>query len=200
MTRLHLVIGPGRVEDFLQIFRTGVGVAVRVGCSLQDLLCGQFQLDESYVDRRITTIFLDGKPVDAVGSARIREGSTLALSAAMPGLAGAILRRGGALAPLRANITCEDGERSEAPERDGVITVKLFNLLAPELAPGFLRRGVLLPAAEAEAFLRRRPPAFWDGCREILLDGKRVEAALLKGGCWAPPGESVDLSVALREA
>jgi len=193
-------MGPGRVGDFLQIFRTGVGVAVRAGCSLKDLLCGQFQLDESYVDRRITTIFLDGKPVDAVGSARIREGSTLALSAAMPGLAGAILRRGSALAPLRANLSREDGEKSEGPERDGVITVKLFNLLAPELAPGFLSRGVLLPAAEAEAFLRQRPPAFWDDCREILLDGKRVEAALLQGGRWVAPGEPVDLSVVLREA
>lgn len=200
MTRLHLVIGPGRVGDFLQIFRTGVGVAVRVGCSLKDLLCGQFQLDGSYVDCRITTIFLDGKPVDAIGSARIREGSILALSAAMPGLAGAILRRGSVLSPLRANITREDGESSETPERDGVITVKLFNLLAPELAPGFLRRGVLLPAAEAEAFLRRRPPAFWDGCREILLDGKRVEAALLRDDSWAPPGDSVELSVEFLEA
>jgi len=171
-----------------------------VGCSLKDLLCGQFLLDETYVDRRITTIFLDGKPVDAVGSARILEGSTLALSAAMPGLAGAILRRGGALAPLRANIPREEGERSVAPERDGVITVKLFNLLVPELATGFLRRGVLLPAAEAEAFFRQRPPAFWDDCREILLDGKRMEAALLTGGCWAPAGGSVNLSVALREA
>ena len=190
---------PGRLEDLLQIFRTGVGVAVRVGCSVKDLLCGQFRLDESYVDRRITTIFLDGRPVDAIGAARIREGSTLALSAAMPGLAGAILRRGSALAPLRENITSEDGEESEAPERDGVITVKLFNLLAPELAPGFLRRGVLLPAAEAEGLFRREPPTFWDGCREILLDGKRVEAALLKDVPWAPPGILVCLSVDLRE-
>jgi len=199
MTRLHLIIEPGQFEDFLPIFRTGVGVGVHVGCTVKDLLCGQFQLDESYVDRRITTIFLDGKPVDAIGTARIREGSTLALSAAMPGLAGAILRRGGALATLRANITSEDGEKNVAPERDGMIMVKLFNLLAPELAPGFLRRGVLLTAADADGFLPLRSPPFWDGCREILLDGKRVKAAALKDGSWAPPGDSVDLSVALRE-
>ena len=197
-TRLHLVIGPGGIGEFLQIFRTGVGVAVRVGCSLKELLCGQFQLDASYVDRRITTIFLDGRPVDAVGSARVLEGSTLALSAAMPGLAGAILRRGGALSPLRANIP--PGESGTgAPERDGVITVKLFNLLGAELAPGFLRRGVLLPAADPADFLRRRPPAFWDGCREILLDGRRVEATSLKDGSREFPGGPVALSVALPE-
>ena len=199
MTRLHLVVEPGRIGDFLQLFRTGVGVAVRVGRTLNDLLCGQFELDESYVDRRITTIFLDGKPVDAVGTARIREGSVVALSAAMPGLAGAILRRGSALASLRANVTCEDGG-SEDLERDGVITVKLFNLLAPELAPEFLRRGILLPAAEAGAFFRQRPPEFWDGCREILLDGKRVEASLLTDGSWAPSGDPVELSAALGGA
>ena len=200
MTRLHLVVGPGRVEEFLQIFRTGVGVSVRVGCSLEDLLCRQFRLDESYVERRITTIFLDGRPVDAVGSERVREGSTLALSAAMPGLAGAILRRGGALAAMRSNLARGDGEKSDAPDRDGVITVKLFNLLAPELAPGFLRRGVLLSAAAAGEFFRRRPPAFWDGCREILLDGKRVEAAALEGGGWAHPAGPVALSVDVLEA
>ena len=152
------------------------------------------------MERRIGTIFLDGKPVDAVGSARIRESSTLALSAAMPGLAGAILRSGGALASLRGNITCKDGGTEPREERDGVITVKLFNLLAPELAPGFLEKGVILPAAEADAFLRQRSRAFWDGCREIFLDGERVEASLLEGGGWAPPGGSVALSVVLREA
>jgi hypothetical protein len=197
-TRLHLVIGRGGIGDFLPIFRTGVGVAARLGCSLEELLCGQFQIDASYVDRRITTIFLDGKPVDAVGATRVLEGSTLALSAAMPGLAGAILRRGGALAPLRGDITREESGPG-APERDGVITVKLFNLLGPELAPGFLRRGVLLPAADPEGFLRRRPPAFWDGCREILLDGRRVEATSLKDGSWAFPKDPVALSVALPE-
>lgn len=199
MTRLRLIIEPGQLEDFLPIFRTGVGVAVHVGCTVKDLLCGQFQLDESYVDRRITTIFLDGKPVDAIGTVRIREGSTLALSAAMPGLAGAILRRGGALATLRANIASADGEKNVAPEREGVITVKLFNLLAPELATGFLRRGVLVTAAAADGFLPLRSPPFRERCREILLDGKRVEAATLKDGSWAPPGDSVALSVALRE-
>jgi len=195
MTRLHLVVGPGRIGDFSQIFRTGVGVAVRVGCSLKDLLCGQFRLDESYVDRRITTIFLDGKPVDAVGSVRIREGSTLALSAAMPGLAGAILRRGGPLAPLRANIPRGDGEGGEAPERDGVITVKLFNLLTRELAPAFLRRGVLLPAAQAEIFFRGRDGAFWGGCIEILLDGERIGPETLTRGGWAAGAFAVALSV-----
>jgi len=64
-----------------------------VGCNLKDLLCGRFQLDEPYVERRITTIFLDGKPVDAIGSARTREGATPALSTAMPGLAEAFLRQ-----------------------------------------------------------------------------------------------------------
>jgi len=170
-----------------------------VGCSLEDLLCGQFQLDATYVDRRITTIFLDGKPVDAVGSARIREGSVLALSAAMPGLAGAILRRGGALAILRGNLPRAEGDDREAPGRDGVITLKLFNLLGPELAPGFLRRGVLLPAAGVENLLDGRPPEFWDGCREILLDGMRVDAASLADGSWAFPGDPVSLSVALPE-
>ena len=198
MTRLHIVMGPGQAVDFLGMVRTGVTVAVRVGCSVADLLVGRFGLDETYVTRRITTIFLDGKPVDAVGSARARDGATLALSAAMPGLAGAILRCDGALSSLRGAITYRDAADA-APEREGAIRVKLFNLLAPELAPVLLRRGVLLPVPEAERFFRERSPSFWNGCREILLEGERIGPERLIEGGWASCTGPVRFSVRMEE-
>lgn len=185
---------PGGIGDFLRLLRDGVGVAVRVGCTVEDLLLRQFRIDEAYVARRVTTIFLDGKPVDAIASVRIRDGSTLALSAAMPGLAGATLRRGGPLSSLREGITHAAG-RGGDPEKDGVITVKLFNLLARELGPAFLRRGVLLPAAEAEAFFRGMSGEFRAGCREILLDGERIGIDALGRGGWAAGTGAVVLSV-----
>jgi len=43
-------------------------------------------LDEDYVTQRISTIFLDGKPVDDIDTLLVRDGAVLSLSAAMPGL------------------------------------------------------------------------------------------------------------------
>ncbi|MCP4349944.1 MAG: endonuclease/exonuclease/phosphatase family protein [Desulfobacterales bacterium] len=60
---------------------------VQVGCSIRSLLCKQTDVASDYVDERISTVFLDGKPVDDVDSAIVKNGSVLALSAAMPGLA-----------------------------------------------------------------------------------------------------------------
>jgi hypothetical protein len=150
------------------------------------------------VERRITTIFLDGKPVDAIGTVRIRDGAVLALSAAMPGLAGASLRKDSVLSSMRKGIT-HDVDRIGATEEDGVITVKLFNLLTRELAPAFLRRGVLLPAAEAEAFFRGMGGEFLDGCREIVLDGERIGPERLKRGGWTAGTGTVALSVETGE-
>lgn len=189
---------PGGIGDFLRLLRDGVGVAVRVGCTVEDLLLRQFRIDEAYVARRVTTIFLDGKPVDAIASVRIRDGSTLALSAAMPGLAGATLRRGGPLSSLREGITHAAG-RGGDPEKDGVITVKLFNLLARELGPVFLRRGVLLPAADAEAFFRGTAGTFRGEARAVFLDGERIRADTLERGGWAAGAVAVALTVEAEE-
>lgn len=194
-TSLHLVLDPEHLGEFFPILRTGVSVKARVGCSIRTLLCEQFKLDGEYVQGRVTTIFLDGKAVDDIDSVPIRDGSTLALSAAMPGLAGATIRRGGILAVMRGSITHkESGDRG--PERNGTITVKLFNLLLAEVGPDFLRRGILVKSSDLENFFGRRTDAFWQGCREILLDGKPATPAQLKIGGWCPSGGVVNLSVA----
>ncbi len=77
--------------------------------------------------------------MDNLTTAIIRNGSVLALSSAMPGLAGATLRRGSIYASLRNSINYE--EKNELTQKmDGVITVKLFNVLINELGPVLLQR------------------------------------------------------------
>jgi hypothetical protein len=89
------------IPRFFQLLQQGFAVKVQAGCSVKTLLCEQLGLSPEYLEERIQTIFLDGRPVDDVNSAIIEDGSTLALSAAMPGLAGATLRKGGYYAPMR---------------------------------------------------------------------------------------------------
>lgn len=150
-------------SDALPLFRTlfqqGVGVAIQTGVPLEDLLCRQWQIDRDYVMNRISTLFLDGRPVDDLAAAVVEDGATLALSGAMPGLIGATMRRGGVLAPFRSGIThCASGASHAAG--DGRITLKLFNLLIEELGPRFLARGIWIDRSRlAEHFPGHSIPA-----------------------------------------
>lgn len=124
---------------------------MRTGISIRGLLTAQWGLTQDYIESDISTIFVDGKPVDDLDSAIVKDGATLALSCAMPGLAGATMRRGGAIAGLRSGITHREAPSSRE-QKQGMITVKLFNMLIAELSPLFLAKGILierkrLPAA-----------------------------------------------------
>lgn len=130
------------------------GVAVRLGAprSVLAFLIEELGLTPEYVRQRITTVFLDGQVVDVLEDALLRQGSRLALSAAMPGLLGATLRRSGPYAAMRAEITrAADHELRTSTGGPLIIQVKLFNLLVDELGPRLLARGVLFEREEVEA-------------------------------------------------
>ena len=177
-TCLALDVEPELVREFFPLFQQGVRMAARVGCTLAQLLGDDFGLDEAYVAQRITTIFLDSKPIDDVHRARVKDGSTIALSGAMPGLVGATMRRGGYYAAMRGAISYRE-EGDSAATGHGTVRLKLFNLLLPELGPVFLRRGIILTAAELGALLADAGDAFRQGCR-TRLDGRPAEPDLLR--------------------
>ena len=154
-TTISLVLTPDRLAAFLPLLQQGVKVDARVGCDIQSLLCDQFKFLPDYLADRINTIFLNGKPVDDVATALVEDGDTLALSGSMPGLVGATFRKAGCLASFRGTIS----HRPEAAEtvvcQDGTITLKLFNLLIPEMGPPLLARGIWI---RAQALHERLPP------------------------------------------
>lgn len=127
---------------FYPLLQKGVRIPAEVGCSLKSLLCDQLAIPEAYVTERITTIFLDNHPVDDLEHAIVRDGSRIALSAAMPGLVGATMRRGGFYASLRQGIS-QLAQNGSMDHDNGVVTIKLFNLLLAELGPTLLARGLL---------------------------------------------------------
>lgn len=168
-----LAMDTDRLGSFFLLLQQGFGVPAQVPCTVKELLCDQFGMDPVYVAGRITTIFLNGKPTDNIDEAVAGDGALVALSAAMPGLVGATMRRGGYYAAMRGAITLEKQEKTGACG-DGMVRVKLFNLLLTELGPQFLRRGILLPGAGTAAFLREQDETFWSGCASILLNGSPV--------------------------
>ena len=153
---MALELGADQVHTFFPLLQKGVTVQASVGCSLKSLLCDQLMIPADYVTDRITTIFLDNRPVDDLDRTIIQEGSRVTLSAAMPGLVGATMRRGGFYAALRQGISHCTGNGSATGGR-GTIRVKLFNLLLAELGPLVLARGILMERDELVELLHRLP-------------------------------------------
>jgi hypothetical protein len=136
----RLQLPPDAAQDLGPLFQQGIRVEIETGCTVKALLMEQWGLPQDYVMGRISTLFLNGKPVDDMEAAIVRDGAVLALSSAMPGLVGAVMRRGGYYASLRGGITYHE-TAAGASRRSGTITVKLFNLLIRELGPAFLAQG-----------------------------------------------------------
>jgi len=182
---------PG-VAAFSSILQAGFRVNVHTGVSVRDLLCNQFDINPEYVEDRIRTAFLNGKPVDDFSTAIIESDATLALSAAMPGLVGATFRKGGYLAVFRGTITHRQGD-TIALDRAGVVSIKLFNLLAKEIGLTFLKRGILVDLDTARWFFSDPPDAFRMGCKDILVDGKDIQIDQLSQTITSRPEGFVEL-------
>jgi len=146
-----------RIPLLYPALQKGVLVRVRLGVSIRSLLCGQLGLDPDYVAKRIQTAFLNGKPVDDFEEAVVGEGAVLTLSGALPGLAGATLRKGGFYSSMRASVSYT-GEPGKERGKEGFLTVRIFNILLPELAPVLLARGIFFPQKEFAAFLEELGP------------------------------------------
>jgi hypothetical protein len=144
---VSLQLNASQLGAFFPLLQKGVTVPAIVGCPLRNLLCDQFAIPHEYVTNRITTLFLDNSPVDELDRTIIRNGSRVTLSAAMPGLVGATMRRGGFYAALRQGIS-HVSEEGVAADASGTVRVKLFNLLLAELGPLILARGILLDSSE----------------------------------------------------
>jgi hypothetical protein len=137
---------------FGALLQRGAAVEVSAGRSVEAFLLGDLALDPRYVAERITTVFLDGRVVDRLDDALLHRGARLALSAAMPGLVGATLRRAGYYAAMRSAITHRPALAATAGGAE-LAEVKLFNLLIAELGPLLLARGVVVGREETEGLL-----------------------------------------------
>lgn len=168
---LVLTLMPNQLTAFFPILQKGVMVPATVGCTLKSLLCDQLAIPADYVTDRITTIFMDNHPVDDLERTIVQDGSRVTLSAAMPGLVGATMRRGGFYAALRQGIS-HIVESGIAAGGCGTVRVKLFNLLLAELGPLVLARGLMLEREELDELAQRIPDltkAEQKGADRILL-------------------------------
>jgi hypothetical protein len=180
---LSLTAEPVLFEKFLQLLQKGVKVTARIGSTVRSFLCDDLGVSPEYVDKRIQTLFLNGKAIDNPDTALLKEDSILALSAAMPGLLGATLRKGSHYARMRNEISYQ--EQSEGvPVHEGFVLLKLFNLLSAEIGPAVLARGIWLKGEDLNNFLKELPDALLGKCSDARVDEQTVELRSLKEKDW----------------
>ena len=178
---LTLSIDRGGVSRLMPLLGQGFVIACAAGGSVEEVLDRELGIPPAYLRERVQTVFLNGRPIDDFGSVGVAEGATLALSAAMPGLAGAVLRRGGFYAAMRGHQS--DAKSSSGRRHD--ITVKLFNMVARDLGPALLERGIRLPAGALGKFLERQDEGFWKHFRGGAADGRALDRPGIAGALAA---------------
>ena len=173
------------ITAFFPFLQRGFRIII-IPCSIRDVLDKICAIDQEEIRNRIQTLFLNGKPVDDLATAHVQDGDHLALSAAMPGLVGATMRSGGALAGLRHSIS-HRSQTVKSHSREGLLTIKLFNLLIRELGPRFLERGILATGDDLKNLMASLTAADWNDCRQAQLNSHPIDANALATLDW-PPG------------
>lgn len=151
-----------------------------------------------YLRDRVQTVFLDGSVVDDLDSEVISAGSVIALSAALPGVAGAIFRKDSPISEMRSRTAT----RKDTPDCGGhervLATLKLFNQVAEEMGPTLMRNGIIVNRSDLLEELTRRSKVFENAILRAELDGKTVSpTALLSGDL--PDREQILLQVTWEE-
>ncbi len=190
---LCFVMNEADLAGFFLLLQRGFTIKARVGCSVATFLREQLGVGPDTLDK-IQSIFLNSSPVDDLETAMITDGARLALSAAMPGLVGATMRRGGAYASFRSAITYHE-TAAQCVSGDGHVRIILFNLLMDELGPGFLKKGFFVSSKDLSDFLAEQSPDFWRKCRHIRLDNEPVKTSFLADRAWLQHNDRVFLSV-----
>ena len=174
---VHITADPAK---FAPLLGSGFRLSGAAGTSMLAFLRDAAGIDAGYLAERVQTLFLDGRAVDDPDAVVVGDGSVISLSAAMPGLAGAVLRRSGRYAAMRQPISHERaGEAAADRGRSVTVTLKLFNLIAREIGPGFLAGGVQLDAAAVRDFLERQGRWLWSECDRASVAEREIAPAEL---------------------
>ncbi len=174
---IHLNSSAYRLPGLAALLSGGFEVTAKLPCPLSDLLVEQMGVPRDYLQNRIQTLFLNGDPVDDVEGTTVHAGDVLALSAAMPGLVGATMRKQGPLASLRRQVTLSDSPSAETADGREEVNVKLFNMVVEELGPIFLARGIVIPPDILSNFIGAAGDTLEKITRGLEVDNKPVALA-----------------------
>ncbi len=139
-------------EKFIALLQSGIEIHTVSGESLLAFLEKLPGFTHEYIESEVQTIFLDGTAIDDI-NAPITGNATVALSAAMPGLSGAIFRRNSIHAQLR---TVQHQATDTAVPQQITVKLKLFNTIGRDHGQSLMKKGISINALKLIAFLQAR--------------------------------------------
>lgn len=157
------------LTGFASLLQHGILFPVQQPLSLVPFLLSLPGFTADYVEKTVQTIFINGVPADSL-ERELVAGTRVALSAAMPGLAGAIFRRQGVHGSLRSRPQ-EKIDPVAAP--GGYCTLKLFNSIAYDRIGELLVQGILIEAKAWHQFAKMHAAQLQPPCT-LQLDGSAV--------------------------
>ena len=156
-----------RLVTFLQ---SGFFLTTQNGTPFLSVLLSLPGFTNDYIRSDIGTLFLNGDAIDDFDLPLTGTTATIALSSAMPGLCGTILKKGSPHAALRKTRVAAPAVSSGA---EVLVQIKLFNTIALERGPELIKHGVRIRAADLVSFLSLRP-SLLQAMHALSLDGKTI--------------------------
>jgi len=152
---LRLAVVPDALPLFTTVLQSGIEIKTTQGMSLAKFLSNFPGFTAEYLSDTVQTIFLNGTAVDDLALPLNGNNPVVALSAAMPGLAGAIFRRNSFHSALRTET--KSLLSKEIQQQSISVCLKLFNSIAKERGAALLKSGVCIRADLLAGFLANRP-------------------------------------------
>ena len=154
LPKLTLIVHSEDLPFYTTLLQSGVEIKSTNSETMGHFLNRLPGFTMDYVSDTVQTIFLNGTAVDDLTTPLGSDDPVLAISAAMPGLAGAIFRRNSFHAALRTNTETpiETGKEVEPTQ----VTLKLFNSIAMERGAELLGMGVVIKTAHFNGFFAKR--------------------------------------------
>lgn len=155
--RLYVALPPEAVNGFASLLQHGILFPADQPVAIVPFLLSLPGFTAQYIETTVQTIFINGVAADRLDR-DLTNGSTLALSAAMPGLAGAIFRRHGVHGSLRSQPAAK--AQPSPSSASGFITLKLFNSIAADRVHDLLPAGILITGKAFHDFAAKREHLF----------------------------------------
>lgn len=168
----------GIISLFMPELQKGFYVSSCEGTTVHSFLVNACRMDESYIAQKVKTVLINGGPVDDILNTEITDGGTCAVSGAMPGIVGAMMRMGSPYAAMRESITVKPG-RSQEHGKQILIMLKLFNVVLSDRGPGFLKAGILVEKKRVLDLVTACRGEVAGDCREIMFNDSSFDAHML---------------------
>lgn len=169
---VRLSVTPDALPLFTTVLQSGIEIKTSRGETLAKFLNRFPGFTAEYLADTVQTIFLDGTAVDDLSLQMTENNPVLALSAAMPGLAGAIFRKNSFHSALRTETKSLESKGGQ--DDTIVVTLKLFNSIATERGEEFLKTGLCIRGDQLANFLTKRPHLIQE-ILDIQLEGKGLD-------------------------